>query len=141
MRKHGALFSVGTAGDGKLRRSKAAQEETVCSWDEADSVVSKINAYSDEPHRSRRQPKIAASPSSLGADVSPPREIYDGENGEDRHNEKSPNERLSRCGVQSALLWDCPTARSCDHIGNGTQHIHCEQSQVPAAARGDFITS
>jgi hypothetical protein len=50
-----ALFPVGTAGDGKLRRNKAAQEETACSWDKADSVVSKINAYSDEPHRSRRR--------------------------------------------------------------------------------------
>src|SRR5580704_949773 len=95
-------------------------------WTEADSVVSKIKAYSDEPHRSSHQPEVAASPSSLGADVSPPREIHHGENGEDRHNEKSPDERLSRRGVQSALLWDCPAARSCDHIGNGTHQINCE---------------
>ena len=45
MRSMALFFPVGTAGDGKLRRSKAAEEETVCSWDEADSVVSKINAY------------------------------------------------------------------------------------------------
>jgi len=57
------------------RRKQAAPKGRPAAWTEADSVVRKINTYSDEPHRSRHQTEVAASPSSLGAHVSPPPKI------------------------------------------------------------------
>jgi hypothetical protein len=95
-----------------------------------DSVVREINPYSNEPYRERHQPKVTASPPLLEADICSPSKIQQGKKGENRKNEKRPDEGLPCRGMQSklALLRDCPTGRSRNQINDGAYYIYYEQS-------------
>jgi hypothetical protein len=52
-------------------------------WEGRRSMVRKIYAYSNHPHRNSCQPEVTAPPSLVEADVCSPEEIHQGKNGED----------------------------------------------------------
>jgi hypothetical protein len=93
-----------------------------------DSVVREINPYSNEPYRSGHQPKVTASPPSAEADICSPKEIQQGEAGNDRQNGNSPYKWFPGHRMQPALLRYRPTGRGPNHIGDGAYRVHYEQT-------------